>query len=50
LPGGYQPKVIRIPTLSAILKISPLVFEEGLNFSVRPTKVEYKAVFLSLKY
>jgi hypothetical protein len=35
---------------SAIFKSSPLVFEEGLNLTVRPAKMEYQAVFLSLKY
>jgi hypothetical protein len=38
------------PPLSAIFNSSSPVFEEGLNLSVRPAKVEYQTVFLSLKY
>jgi hypothetical protein len=30
-------------------KSSPPVFEEGLNLSMCPAKVEYQALFLSLK-
>ena len=37
------------PSLSAISNGSLLVLKEGLDLAMRPAKVEYEAVFLSLK-
>jgi len=48
-PGEIRVAAFESPSLLHF-KSSPLVFEEGLNVSVRPAKVEYQAVSLSLKY
>jgi len=47
---GWNPIEGSNPPLSAIFKSSPLVSEESLNLSVCPAKVEYQALFLSLKH